>query len=88
MDGTPRRFRIYNNKYQHNVFEIDQDGRKLREHCAHTSHACPQSDHALAQKLLLAKILGVAASMAIDVVLAADRAVGVGSEDGSREGED
>lgn len=53
VDGRNRRFRIYNNKYQHNVFEIDESGRKLREYCAHTSHACPQSDHALAQKLLL-----------------------------------
>lgn len=52
-DGKVRRFRIYNDKYQHNVFEIDRRGRKLREYCAHTSHACPQSDHALAQKLLL-----------------------------------
>lgn len=53
VDGKNRRFRIYNNKYQHNVFEIDENGRKLREYCAHTSHACPQSDHALAQKLIL-----------------------------------
>jgi hypothetical protein len=53
VKGEKKRFRIHNNKYQHNVFEIDQDGRKLRELCAHTSHACPQSDHALAQKLML-----------------------------------
>lgn len=53
VDGEKKRFRIHNNKYQHNVFEIDESGRKLREYCAHTSHACPQSDHALAQKLLL-----------------------------------
>ena len=53
VKGEKKRFRIHNNMYQHNVFEIDQDGRKLRELCAHTSHACPQSDHALAQKLML-----------------------------------
>jgi hypothetical protein len=48
-----RTFRIHNNKYQHNVFELDEQNRPIREFCAHTSHACPQSDHALAQKLLL-----------------------------------
>lgn len=53
VEGEARRFRIHNHKYQHNVFEIDENGRKLRELCAHTSHACPQSDHALAQKLML-----------------------------------
>jgi hypothetical protein len=51
--GAERVFRIFNNKYQHNVFELDESGNKVREFCAHTSHACPQSDHALAQKLLL-----------------------------------
>ena len=48
-----RTFRIHNNKYIHNVFELDAQGKPVREFCAHTSHACPQSDHALAQKLLL-----------------------------------
>lgn len=48
-----RTFRIHNNKYTHNVFELDPQGKPVREFCAHTSHACPQSDHALAQKLLL-----------------------------------
>ena len=48
-----RTFRIHNNRYQHNVIELDTAGNKLREFCAHTSHACPQEDHALAQKLML-----------------------------------
>lgn len=48
-----RRFRIHNDRYQHNVFELDGAGAKLREFCAHTSHACPQEDHVLAQKLML-----------------------------------
>lgn len=53
VGGAERTFRIFNNKYQHNVFELDERGQKVREFCAHTSHACPQSDHALAQKLML-----------------------------------
>lgn len=53
VDGRPRRFRIHNHRYQHNVFELDENDVKIRELCAHTSHTCPQSDHALAQKLLL-----------------------------------
>jgi len=48
-----RNFRIYNDRYQHNVFELDDQGKKIREFCAHTSHACPQEDHSLAQKLML-----------------------------------
>lgn len=53
VNGVPRRFRIHNDKYMHNVFELGEDDVKIRELCAHTSHACPQGDHSLAQKLLL-----------------------------------
>lgn len=48
-----RRFRIHANRYQHNVRELDAEGREMREYCAHTSHACPVDDHLLAQKLML-----------------------------------
>ena len=57
VEVAGRKFRIHNNKYQHNVFELDDENRPVREFCAHTSHACPQSDHALAQKLMLESAL-------------------------------
>lgn len=48
-----RNFRISNKSIYHNVFELDADGNIIREFCAHTLPGCPQSDHALAQKLML-----------------------------------
>lgn len=53
VEAGGRWFRIYGNSFQHNIFELDANGRKIREYCAHTSLACPREDHMLAQKFMI-----------------------------------
>lgn len=38
---------------QHNIFEVDADGRRLKELCVHVREAVPDEDNLLAQKLAL-----------------------------------
>jgi hypothetical protein len=74
---------------QHNVFLVDDDGRRLVEYCGHVRDAVPDEDNVLAQKLLLEHdeetFLGIANRWKLadhplaDAELAVPRQVGTGT---------
>ena len=47
------RYRIECTRDMHNVFELDNDGKKIRELCIYTNAQVPKGDNWLSQKLML-----------------------------------
>lgn len=53
ISAEGKRFRIDAKRRQHNVFELNEQGIEVVEHCIYARNGVPLSDNALAQKLLL-----------------------------------
>jgi len=68
-----RRFRIKEGR-QHNIYELDDRGKALREYCIHVKDDVPNCDNVLAQKFMLecreADFLRIANSRAVPAALA------------------
>jgi hypothetical protein len=50
---TGKRYKIKSGGVAGNIEELDDNGKMIAKYCCHLSHVFPQSDHHLAQKLML-----------------------------------
>lgn len=53
ISATGKRFEVDATRRMHNVFQLDEQGKRVVEHCIYQTGDTPQGDNLLAQKLLL-----------------------------------